>query len=71
MLFRSTVPGGTRLNSIMIRDNVCYVDFSKEFMNVQAEVNSEIVIYSIVNTLCELSDVNKVQFTIDGEQREV
>ena len=68
---RPTVPGGTRLNSIMIRDNVCYVDFSKEFMNVQAEVNSEIVIYSIVNTLCELSDVNKVQFTIDGEQREV
>ncbi len=68
---RNTVPSATKLNSLTIRDNVCYVDFSKEFMNMQAEINSEIVIYSIVNTLCELSDVNMVQFTIDGEQREL
>jgi germination protein M len=68
--FRQTIPEGTVLNSLTIRDNVCYVDFSREFENMQAEVTSEIVIYSIVNTLCELSDVNKVQFTIDGELKE-
>lgn len=68
---RSTIPDGTMLNSLSIRDNVCYVDFSKEFVNVQAEVKSEIVIYSIVNTLCELPDVSKVQFTVDGEQQEL
>lgn len=67
---RQTIPEGTSLNSLTIRDNVCYLDLSKEFVNPQAEVKSEIVIYSIVNTLCELSDVNKVQFTIDGEQRQ-
>lgn len=67
---RATVPDGTVLNSLSIRDNVCYVDFSKEFVNVQAEVSGEIVIYSIVNTLCELPDVNKVQFTVDGGQQE-
>lgn len=67
---RATVPDGTVLNSLSIRDNVCYVDFSKEFVNVQAEVTGEIVIYSIVNTLCELPDVNKVQFTVDGGQQE-
>ncbi len=67
---RNTIPAGTKLNSLTIRDNVCYVDFSKEFLNMQADINSEVVIYSIVNTLCELSDVNMVQFTIDGEQRE-
>ncbi|MCM1245112.1 MAG: GerMN domain-containing protein [Roseburia sp.] len=68
---RQTIPDGTTLNSLTIRDNVCYVDLSREFDNVQAEVKSEIVIYSIVNTLCELSDVNKVQFMIDGEQQKV
>lgn len=68
---RQTIPEGTILNSLAIRDNVCYLDMSKEFNNVQAEVKSEIVIYSIVNTLCELSDVNKVQFTVDGESQEV
>lgn len=67
---RAAIPEGTTLNSLTIRDNVCYVDFSKEFANVQAEVKSEIVIYSIVNTLCELPDINRVQFTVDGEQKE-
>lgn len=67
---KQTIPDGTTLNSLTIRDNVCYVDFSREFQNIQTEVKSEIVIYSVVNTLCELSDVNKVQFTIDGEQKE-
>lgn len=67
---KQTIPDGTTLNSLTIRDNVCYVDFSREFQNIQTEIKSEIVIYSIVNTLCELSDVNKVQFTIDGEQKE-
>ncbi len=67
---RQTIPEETKLNSLTIRDNVCYLDLSKEFVNPQAEVKSEIVIYSIVNTLCELSDVNKVQFTVDGEQQQ-
>lgn len=67
---RDTIPSGTKLNSLTIRDHVCYVDFSREFMNMQADVKGAVVVYSIVNTLCELSDVSKVQFTIDGEQQE-
>ena len=67
---RDTIPSGTKLNSLTIRDHVCYVDFSREFMNVLADVKGAVVVYSIVNTLCELSDVSKVQFTIDGEQQE-
>lgn len=66
---RQTIPEGTSVNSLTLRDNVCYIDFSKQFLDVQAEVKSEIVIYSIVNTICELSEVNRVQFTVDGEQR--
>ena len=68
---RQTIPAGTKLNSLTIRDNVCYLDLSREFLNIQAEVKSEIVIYSIVNTLCELSNVSRVQFAVDGEQRDV
>ena len=64
---RDTIPAGTKLNSLTIRDHVCYVDFSKEFMNMQADVSSGVVVYSIVNTLCELSDVNKVQQEIYGD----
>ncbi len=65
-----TVPANTKLNSITIRDNICYVDFSQEFNDLLPNVKSDVVVYSIVNTLCELPNVNKVQFTIDGEQQE-
>ncbi|WP_026835900.1 GerMN domain-containing protein [Eubacterium xylanophilum] len=63
----ATVPEGTTLNSMTIRDNICYVDFSTEFLNKRTDVSGKITVYSIVNSLCELADVNKVKFTVDGE----
>lgn len=66
----STIPSDTILNSTTIRDNICYVDLSREFTKMKADVSSDVVIYSIVNTLCELPNVNKVQFSIDGEPQD-
>ena len=66
----STVPEKTKVNSITIRDNICYVDVSKDFLQLLTNVKSDVIVYSIVNTLCELPNVNRVQFTIDGEQHE-
>lgn len=65
-----TIPSGTKINSVTIRDNICYVDLSSEFMDLIPEVKSDVTVYSIVNTLCELSNVSKVQFTVDGQQWE-
>lgn len=65
-----SVPPNTVLNRATIRDNICYVDLSKGFNELLTDVKSDVVIYSIVNTLCELPNVNKVQFTIEGEQQE-
>lgn len=62
-----TIPEDTSLNSVTIRDNICYVDLSKEFTEMIPDVSSDVVICSIVDTLCELPNVNKVQFSIDGE----
>lgn len=64
----STVPKDTVLNKISVKENICYVDFSSEFLNKRPNISSEVAIYSVVNTLVELSDINKVQFSIDGEQ---
>jgi germination protein M len=66
----NAVPANTVLNSTTIRDNICYVDLSKEFTEMVSGVSSDVAIYSIVDTLCELSNVNKVQFLIDGELQE-
>ncbi len=64
--YLNTIPVGTKVNSVSTRDNTCYVDFSEEFLGRKSDVTNEVTIYSIVNTLCELSDINKVQFTVGG-----
>lgn len=65
-----TLPPDTTINSVTIRDNICYVDFSRELEERVLNVKSDVVIYSVVNTLCELPNVSKVQFAIEGEQQE-
>ena len=62
----STVPSGTKIISVSVVDGVCYVNLSDSFRNQNAEVNEEIVLYSIVNSLSELPSVSKVQISING-----
>lgn len=64
------LPSSTVLNNVTIRDNVCYLDFSKDINDFLPGIRSEVVVYSIVNTLCELSNVNCVQITVEGEPQE-
>jgi germination protein M len=64
----ATIPENTELNKISVKENTCYVDFSEEFLEKRTNVSAEATIYSVVNTLVELSNINKVQFSINGEQ---
>lgn len=61
-----TIPKGTKLLNISKADGICAVDFNEKLLDKLPNVKEEIAIYSIVNTLVELSDVNKVKFTING-----
>ncbi len=62
-----TVNAGTKIISIMTKDNTCYVNLDGSFLTVVNNVPTEISIYSIVNSLIELSGINKVQILINGE----
>jgi len=64
---KRTIPSDTDLIKVITKDGVCYVDFNESFMNTLPDVKAEIAIYSVVNSLVELSGVNKVKFTINGE----
>lgn len=57
----------TKIVSVNVKDGVCYVNFNEEFLNQPYNVSSEVTIYSITNSLVELSNVNKVQISINGE----
>jgi germination protein M len=57
----------TQIVSVNVKDGVCYVNFSEDFLSQPYNVNSEVTIYSITNSLVELSNVNKVQRSVNGE----
>ena len=62
-----TVPSDTRIQKITVKENICYIDFNSSFLDKNPNITNEAAVYSIVNSLVEIPDVNSVQFTIDGE----
>ena len=66
----SPLPEGTKINNAYIKGNTVYVDFSNEFINnAPTGIEEEsLLIYSIVNTLTELNEVNGVKILINGEE---
>lgn len=65
-IVQATIPKGTVIQKTSVRDNVCYVYFNSELLAWQSNITDEVAIYSIVNSLCEMSTISKVQFMIDG-----
>lgn len=60
------ISGSTKLLSITVKDSICYVNLSDQFLKSKHEVTEEVQIYSIVNSLAELSTISKVQIAING-----
>ena len=67
---KSVIPVKTKLNKVYLEGNTAVVDFSIEFIediNLGAEEENKIV-YSIVNTLTELTEIDSVKILIDGQE---
>lgn len=62
-----TLPPDTKILSISIKDGVCYVNFDEGFLNQTYELTESVPVYSVVNSLLELGNINKVQILINGE----
>lgn len=65
-LFPSINPG-TKVVSVMTKDGICYVNLDETFLAVVNNVSTDVSVYAIVNSLVELSNINKVQILINGE----
>ena len=57
----------TKIINITTRDGICYVNLDDSFLTVVDNVSTDVSVYSIVNSLVELNNVNKVQILINGE----
>ena len=64
---KSAIPAGTKLINVSVGDGVCYVSLDENFKNQDYQVNEAVVIYSIVDSLTELSTISKVQISVNGD----
>jgi germination protein M len=62
-----TLNPDTGVVSVTLRDGICYVDLDEKFEKDPYQVTAETAIYSIVNSLTDLVDVNKVQISVNGK----
>lgn len=62
-----TINPTTKIVSVTVKDGTCYVNLSNEFLSQPYNVASDVTIYSITNSLVELSNVNRVQIAVNGE----
>lgn len=67
-----TIPEGTRLLGITVQDGVASVNFSSEFVtNHGGGTAGELMtVYSVVNSLTDLFQVNQVRFLVNGQPLE-
>lgn len=66
-----TIPAGTKLVSVSVRDEICYVTLDEGFLATGYNVTESIPIYSIVNSLVRNTDAQKVQISINGETNRI
>lgn len=62
-----TVSPDTKILGITVKDGICYLNLSEDFLTVVYPVTEDVILYSLVNSLTELPNVNKVQISIDGD----
>ena len=62
-----TINPETKVLNVTVKDGICYVNFNSAFLTQPYSVSAEATIYSIVNSLSELTGVNKVQISIEGD----
>lgn len=60
-----TMPDETKLKSISVNDGVCYLKFDSNFLNGNSNVSSNVLLYSIVDSLTEIDTINRVQISVE------
>jgi len=62
----ATLPKNVKVISVQVKNGICYVNLDATFVKDALNISEHVAVYSLVNSLVELSTVNKVQIMIDG-----
>lgn len=63
----SVFPTDVKVLSASVRNETCYVNFDASFADVKTEVPFDVAMYAVINSLCELTNVKRVQFQLNGD----
>lgn len=65
---KAVLPSDTKLLSISVNENICYLNFSREFLNPVTDVSPDVSLYALVDTLTGLRTVQRVRIAVEGSQ---
>lgn len=60
------IPTNTKVKSVTVSEGICYVTLDASMLSQMNEVSTQTIIYSIVNSLCELDNINKVSIAVEN-----
>ena len=63
----AAIPADTKLLSVSIKDDICYVNLNEGFLAGLPSVDPELTVYSIVNSIIEGGNCSQVQISINGD----
>ena len=64
-----TINPDTKILSVTNKDGICYINLSEEFLKQPGDISSDVVVYSIANSLIDLHNVNRVQIQVNGNSK--
>lgn len=63
----ATLPKDLNILSVVNSDGVCYINFDDNFISDALMIHPEITVYSIVNSIIEACNVERVQISVGGD----
>lgn len=62
------LPSGTEVVGMSINEGLAKVDFNKNILSYETEVDEKAIVQSLVYTLTEFETIDKVQLLVDGKE---
>ena len=61
-----TIPENTEVLNVTIADRICYVNMNDAFQSEALDVAENIPVYSVVNSILDSCEADRVQISIEG-----
>ncbi|ACL70299.1 GerMN domain-containing protein [Halothermothrix orenii] len=67
-----TIPEGVEILDLRVKDGIAYIDFNRALKDNHwgGSTGESMTVYSIVNTMTQFPEIEKVQFMLEGEKIE-